>query len=259
MIQKEDLKLGAQLYTVREYIKTREQFAAVMKRIGAIGYKYVQVSGAGDAPWDVIKKSAEESGVKAVLTHVTPERLFGETDDVIKEHIEMGAEAIGITGMPSQYPVTAEGFKRFADDISPIAEKIKQNGLVFAYHNHRFEFEKFGYEKGIDILISNTPSDAFFLTFDTYHAQSAGADPADFINKHADRIFCTHLRDMTVIDDKPEECEVLDGNMNFDSIIDASMRGGVGYHFVEQNVVRISAFDSLRRSYENLTENLFCK
>lgn len=259
MIQREELKLGAQLYTAREYMKTKEQFAAAMMRISAIGYKYAQVSGAADAPWEVIKKASQDSGVEVVLTHVEPERLFSQLDAIIEEHKQFGAKAVGLTQMPKQYPRTAEGFKRFCSDISPVAEKLGENGLVFAYHNHVFEFEKFDNITGIDILLSQTPQDSFKLTFDVFWAQTAGVDPASFISRYAQRIFCTHLRDMTVIDGVPNECEVLEGNMNFSSIIDASLKNGVEYHFAEQDVVRISAFDSLRRSYENLTENLFCK
>ena len=44
----EKMILGAQLYTVRDFMKNEEDFARTMDKIAAIGYKYVQVSGIGD-------------------------------------------------------------------------------------------------------------------------------------------------------------------------------------------------------------------
>ena len=40
----EKMILGAQLYTVRDYMKNEEDFARTMERIAKIGYKYVQVA-----------------------------------------------------------------------------------------------------------------------------------------------------------------------------------------------------------------------
>ena len=39
------MKLGVQMYTVREYAKTLEDFEETLKKIADLGYKSVQVSG----------------------------------------------------------------------------------------------------------------------------------------------------------------------------------------------------------------------
>ena len=57
---------------------------------------------------------------------------------------------------------------------------------------------------------------------------------------------------MTVLNDTPVMTEMLTGNMNFDSIMEASQNAGVKWHFVEQDVVRIDAFESMKISHDNL-------
>lgn len=245
----DEIILGAQLYTVREYMKTREDFRATMKRIADIGYKYVQVSGAADAPADVIKTAAEETGLSVIITHSPASRILNDTERLIEEHLSYGAKAIGLGSMG--YEHSADGYKKFCEDFMPAAEKIKAAGLRFCYHNHRFEFEQYGGKTGLELILENS-SDALMLTFDTYWAQAGGCDPAKFIAEHGGRIFCTHLKDMTVINDAIAMTEVGDGNMNFDGIIAASKAVGLKYHFVEQDVVRINAFDSMKRSFDNL-------
>ncbi|MCL2815739.1 MAG: sugar phosphate isomerase/epimerase [Oscillospiraceae bacterium] len=247
-----DLKLGAQLYTVREYTQNEEDFAKTMEKIASIGYRYVQVSGIGGtiSP-EFIKKAAKDNGLKVTLTHTSPQKIRDETEKVIEEHDIFGCDGIGVGGMFG-HERTEEGFKQFALDFGPAIGKIKQSGKVFLYHNHRFEFEKFNGKTGMEILLENTDEDGFMLTFDTYWAQAGGVDPASFIKRHSGRIFATHLKDMNVSNDKIGMTEVCTGNMNFKRILKVSAKNDVIWHFVEQDEVHMNAFESMKISYDNL-------
>ena len=246
------LKLGAQLYTVRQYTQNEKDFAETMKKIAAIGYKYAQVSGIGGdiSPYS-IKKIAEDNNIKVILTHTSPARIKDETEKVIEDHDIFNCDGIGIGGMFG-HERTEDGYKKFIDDFSPAVEKIKQSGKVFLYHNHRFEFEQYNGKTGMDILLENTDKYGFKLTFDTYWAQAGGIDPAEFMKKNCDRIYATHLKDMTVINDKIDMTEVCTGNMNFKRILKVSEKNNIFWHFVEQDEVRMDAFDSMKISFDNL-------
>lgn len=108
--------LGAQLYTVRDFMKNEEDFARTMDKIAAIGYKYVQVSGIGAVSPEAIKKAVDNTGLKVILTHTSADRILKETDKVIEEHTLFGCDGIGIGGIFNYKPFTLESFKRFADD-----------------------------------------------------------------------------------------------------------------------------------------------
>lgn len=265
------LKLGAQLYTLREFTQTENDFAGTIKRVADIGYKYVQVSGiSANISAHFIKEVTEDCGIKVILTHTSPDRIRNNTEKVIEEHDIFNCPGIGIGGYWGDR--SADGFKKFAENVAPAVEKIKAAGKFFLYHNHRFEFEHF--EKGktaIDILLENSDKSAFKLTFDTYWAQAGGVDPAKFIKDYKDNIFVTHLKDMTVlnykhtttelstgkvksssISDTHIMTEIMTGNMNFERILKVSEKNDVLWHFVEQDEVRINAFDSMKISYDNL-------
>ena len=245
------LNLGAQLYTLREYCKTAEDFADTMRKVAGIGYRRVQVSGVGaEVTPAVIKKSADETGLKVMLTHTNPGRILSDTDAVIEEHKLIGCNAIGIGSCP--FGATIDGFNRLINEYAPAVEKIKAAGMIFLYHNHRMEFEKYENEFFLDILLKGTDPDAVKLTFDTYWAVSGGIDPAKYIREHGDRIFCTHLKDMRVVKDETRMTEMLTGNMNFDSIMEACAETGVLWHFVEQDNVYMDAFESMKISNDNL-------
>ena len=247
------LYLGAQLYTMRTKTRTKDEFLATVKALSEMGYRYMQVSGTGpDVTPDVIHRAVEEYGVKCVLTHTNLRRIIEDTDAVIAEHNAFGCDAIGIGGVANMYPHTKDGYAAFALDIAEAVKKIKNAGKIFLYHNHRFEFEHYGDETGLDLIMSMTDPEGVRLTFDTYWAHVAGVDPAEFIRRHSDRIYCTHLKDMTVREDKLVMTECLTGNLNFDAIVRASEDGGVLWHMIEQDDVYIDLFDSMRISHDNL-------
>ncbi len=249
----EKMILGAQLYTVRDFMKNEEDFARTMDKIAAIGYKYVQVSGIGDVSAQAIKKAVDDTGLKVILTHTSADRILKETDKVIEEHTLFGCDGIGIGGIFNYKPFTLESFKRFADDFAPAIEKIKKAGKKFLYHNHKFEFERIpGGNLYLEYIMNASPD--LMLTFDTYWAQAGGADPAAAIEKYASKIFTTHLKDMRIINDAQVMAEVGEGNMNFDRIIEACVKHGIKYHMVEQDIVPADPFDSLAISYKNIME-----
>ncbi|MCI8388551.1 MAG: sugar phosphate isomerase/epimerase [Clostridiales bacterium] len=243
--------LGAQLFTVRDYMKNEEDFAKTMDKIAKIGYKYVQVSGIGDVSPKAIKKAVDDTGLKVILTHTNPDRVLKETDAVIEEHSLFGCDGIGIGGIFNYRPWGIESFKRFADDYAPAIEKITKAGKKFLYHNHKFEFERCEDGKLFLEYIMNASPD-LMLTFDTYWAQAGGADPAAAIEKYAPKIFTTHLKDMRIINDAQVMAEVGEGNMNFDRIIDSCIKAGIKYHMVEQDIVPADPFESLEISYKNI-------
>ena len=243
--------LGAQLYTVCKYMQNAEDFARTMDRVAAIGYKYVQVSGIGDVSAADIAKAVKNTGLKVILTHTNADRILKETDKVIEEHSLFGCDGIGIGGIFQYKPWGIESFKRFADDFAPAIEKITKAGKKFLYHNHKFEFERCEDKKLFLEYIMNASPD-LMLTFDTYWAQAGGADPADCINRWADKIYVTHLKDMRIVNDQQTMAEVGEGNMNFDRIIDACVKNGIKYHMVEQDVCPADPFDSLEISYKNI-------
>ena len=241
--------LGAQLYTVRDYMKNEADFAETMRKIAAIGYKYVQVSGIGAVSAQAIAEAAEANGLKVVLTHTNPNNIRDNTEQVIADHDLFGCDGIGVGGTGDH---SEAGYLKFCEDMAPAIEKIKKAGKVFLYHNHRVEFQKYNGKYGLELILENSDPDGLKLTLDTYWAVSGGIDVAAFIEKYHDRIYCTHLKDMAVIKNEQVMTEVLTGNINFDPIMAACDKHGIVWHLVEQDIVRIDAFESLKISHDNI-------
>jgi sugar phosphate isomerase/epimerase len=248
----EKLKIGAQLYTVREHTQNIADFTQTIKKIAAIGYKYVQISGIGTISARDVADICAAHDLKIVLTHTAPARIKNETAAVIEEHRIMGAGLIGMGMMPGEYERTLAGAGRFIADFAPAACEIEAAGMRFMYHNHAFEFEKYENGKLLIELLADGWAGAGF-TLDTYWVQAGGGDPADWLRRLKGRVPAIHLKDMAYVGDSIRMAEVGQGNLNWSAIFAACNDAGVEYSLVEQDdCYGQDPFDCLRTSFENI-------
>jgi len=245
------MKVGAQLYTVRDYTQTAKDFASTIKKIADIGYKYVQVSRAGPISPQELADICKSNGIAIAITHVSPARVKDETEQVIAEHRVMDTNYIGIGGMPDDYERNAEGVKRFIADFTPVVEKIHASGMTFMYHNHNYEFEKYDGKLMLEYLVEGLPNMGF--TLDTYWVQAGGADPSAWLKNLKSRVDVVHLKDMAWADGKQLMAEVMEGNLNWDGIFAACRAAGAKYAMVEQDdCYGADPFKCLEKSFVNL-------
>ena len=246
-----DSRIAAQLYTVRDFTRTPEDIAETMRRVREIGYEAVQCSGMGRIEPSELRKIVDGEGLVICATHIPFERMRDEPERVIEDHHILGCKFTAIGSMPADYR-NAEGFHRFAKEASLIAKRLAEGGLSFSYHNHSFEFEKFGDEIGLEILRTESDPKYFNLEIDTFWVQHGGGDPADWIRRCKDRVPLLHLKDMTNKDGQPIMAEVGEGNLNWPEILKAAEEACVEWYIVEQDTCQRDPFESLSISLRNL-------
>ena len=259
-------QIAAQLFTIRDFTKTREDFAASMAKIREIGYRAVQVSQIGDISDADVKRICDDNGLTICNTHVSVDDLLKNPDAVIEQHRLWNTRHVAIGGMPLEYRDSEAGFRRFAEIANGIGERLYSAGLTFSYHNHSFEFLRFGAKSGLALIFEETDARYVQAELDTYWIQHGGADPVFWIEKMDDRMPVIHLKDMVMLhpprsrqsirgkESRPQQAmaEVGEGNMNFAGILDACKRIGVEWYAVEQDICQRDPFESLAISYRNL-------
>ena len=247
------MKIGAQLFTLRDYGKDEAGVAKIFERIAEMGYKYAQYSGLCSVAPQRLAEISKQTGVQIVLTHSPFSRIVNDTEKLMEEHAVFGAKHIGLGCMPEEYRKDADGYFRFVETVLPAARKMAENGFKFHYHNHHMEFEPFNGKTGMQLLMENMNKDELGFILDTYWVQFAGADPIEWIYKLEGRIDCLHLKDMTVLESKGQVMsEIYEGNMNFDGIFKASADTKIPYAFVEQDICQRDPFESLKISLDNI-------
>ena len=250
------MKIGAQLYTVREFTQTAKDFAATIEKVAKMGYTNVQVSGIGaDITPTQVREACDAHGIEIVITHTPLDRIKDQTAAVIEGHRIMGANYIGVGALPWGTGNTKAGYVDFIQTYGPAIKEITDAGFTFMYHNHDFEFTRFDGYTAMDYLATELPKIGF--TLDTYWVQVGGGDPAAWIKKLAGRVDVIHVKDLTIIDGKQHMAEVYEGNLNWPSIFAAAKDAGVKYAMVEQDdCYGKDPFECLKISLENIAKNM---
>ncbi len=243
------MKIGAQLYTLRDFCRTTDDLAETLKKVADIGYTTVQISGTCRYEPDWMADRLIENGLSCVLTHTDFERMQQEPEQVAAEHLKMNCHYIGIGGY--------NGLRTKADldTVVNAAHKLSKvfapAGCLFMYHNHYEEMN--ADERGITRLLAlaeRTAPEELGITLDTYWLHRGGGDLTDYITALKGRIPCIHLKDMRVAGSDIRMAAVGDGSLPFKKLLPLMEEAGCRYALVEQDdCYGESPFDCLTRSY----------
>jgi sugar phosphate isomerase/epimerase len=243
--------IGAQLYTLRDFLKTPKDIRSTLARVSEMGYETVQTSGLGPIDAAELRGVADEHQLKIVATHVGYADIKDEPQKVIDQHQTWGCRHVGIGGMPGDYR-SEDGFHRFAVDASEAARALIDAGLTFSYHNHSFELESFGCKTGLEILADESDPETFSFEVDTYWIQHGGGNPVTWLQRLKDRMHIVHFKDMAMQGSEQLFAEVGEGNLEWLPIIDACKAANIEWYLIEQDRCQRDPFDSLELSLKNL-------
>ena len=235
------MKAGLNLFSIRNFLKTEEDFLATAIKLKEMGYSYMQFSG---APFDAdqIARVSKESGMPVYLTHVPMDRIIGDTEKLMEEHARFGCKNIGLGMMPIDVIADETLCKQKIEELNKVGELMEQNGFKFFYHHHHFEF--FRHSDGetvLDFMLKNAPHIHF--TADTYWLQYGGVNILSYLEKMKGRIGCVHLKDYQIIREteegkppfSPKFAPVGDGTIDFKAVAKKMQEVGAEYYFVEQD------------------------
>jgi sugar phosphate isomerase/epimerase len=234
--------VGIQLYSLREIIG--KDVKGVIEKVAKAGFKEVETY--GYAPqgsfWGLnpkeFKALLDANGLKSPSGHFSFENYIstGNLDD-IKAYIDasnvLGAKYVVAPWLGENLRKTADDYKRTAERLNVAGELCIKSGLKVAYHNHGFEFDKFGDKTGFDILLTGTDPNLVDYELDLYWAVFAGNDPVELFKKYPRRFKMWHVKDM----DKAKKnwnTEIGNGSIDFKPIFAKASLSGVKHIYLEQ-------------------------
>ncbi|MGN6715365.1 sugar phosphate isomerase/epimerase family protein [Anaerocolumna jejuensis] len=274
-----ELKVGIQLYSVRELMK--EDPIRTIEQVAEAGYKYIEVAnhnamdddGVGfGVTAEKLKELMKKSGCKVISAHIFP-----FNDENYKRVIEYNQK---IGNHVLVYPM--EVFKD-RDDVLKKAEYYEkmgymaaQEGMTFLYHNHYQEFQEFKGERVLDTILKNTDPGHVNLELDTFWTLRGGLDPIDMMKQYGTRIKMLHQKDFSRDTTTPvnmfdvvgkdsyidretfvkykcndDFIEIGYGRMDIQGIIDTAIGlGSIEYILLEQDATKLNQLDSIKRSME---------
>jgi len=251
-------RIAVQLYTLRDYLKTPEDIARTLKKVRAIGYESVQVSGMGPIAEKELVKILADVGLICCATHEPGQDILDNTTKVIERLQKLGCRY-------TAYPFPAGIDFSKPDHIETLVKKLEtagaamaKAGQVLTYHNHAQEFVRYQGRPVLEYIYTQTNPRHLQGEIDTYWIQAGGGDPVAWCRKLKGRLPLLHLKDYgCAADGRPYFAEIGQGNLPWPKIIAAAERSGCEWFIVEQDVCPGDPFESLRISFRFLQKK--CK
>ncbi len=247
--------VGVQLYTVRK--EAEDQLPRVLQQIRAIGYDEVETYwNVYSHPASKLRKMILDAGLKVPAGHFDYDGLAAKFDYAK----ELEVEFIVCPMLPKNMWNSLEGFQRAADQFNEWGQRARSLGMRFSFHNHNYEFRRFGQTTGFQTLVERTDPQLVFFEMDCYWITEAGENPVTTFKKLGRRIHLLHLKDRKPGFPPSQELnfaaghftEVGNGSIDWKAILAAAQQSGIEHMFVEQDESERSPIESLLISYRNL-------
>jgi sugar phosphate isomerase/epimerase len=278
------MKVGIQFFSVRESIV--KDPIGTMKKVAGLGYKYWETCEVFNRPdlannYGLLmpakegKKFIDNLGVKIIGTHIGRDQI--DDDAYVNANLdyqaEVGCESPGLAG--DWYDDT-EMVKRRCERYNTVGQMCRSRGMRFHYHSHFWEFQKFGNDYVMDLILKYTDPDLVCYELDTYWAMRGEADPIMLIDRYKDRLIMLHQKDFPIDAKEPismfaqkfdihgkldSKCagssnpdsfiEIGTGIMDIQSIINAANKANVKYITLEQDRTKHDELESIKISMEN--------
>lgn len=249
------LPMGCQVYPIRDQLM--QDFDGTLKTLTAIGYRTVDFCApadfvnAGFAPianmkGSEIRQKATAAGLEVVSCHFQFHQLQDHLDERIAFASDLGLRDMIVATLAIPATATMDDWRRAADVMNKLGERVQAAGMQLGYHNHRFEFQKIGDTLIFDELMSRFDPKLIKNQFQVANAFDQGYDPVVYLNKYPGRFVSLHLQDWLLSEKK--NVPIGQGSMDWRKIFTAAKTGGIQYYFVEMEM------DALRASYGYLRE-----
>lgn len=248
-------RLGVQGYTIRDYINTKEEFAATLRKLHEIGYTCLDHGIPAGMTAREFKELLHDNGFEPLKVGTDVYSLLADPGKYINDAHELGVDLVMALSIPKDMRYGEAGYHQFAADMNRAANMMHAEGLRLGYHFHSFEFCSFGGYNGMDILLNET--EYMELVPDTHWIAGAGINPPDFIRRLNGRCKMVHFKDYGIdagpgiLETVPRiYAEVGEGNLNWPAIVQACKEIGVNTFCVEQDFCKVDPFHSLTISYQ---------
>ncbi|KAB1198339.1 MULTISPECIES: sugar phosphate isomerase/epimerase [Haloferax] len=184
------MDFGIQLYSLRNL---DEPTGSLVERAADAGFDGVEFAGLDDD--EHTRTALDETGLTAPSAHVPIEELESDLDAVCERYGALGVETLVVPYLPPEEFADADTVDETAHRLDDLTARCDDRGFRLLYHNHEHELQTVAGEPALDRLAEES---GVGFELDLAWILAAGYDPADYLDRYADRTPLVHLKDVVL-------------------------------------------------------------
>lgn len=232
--------LGIASYTFRNHWEHGVE--KTLDIIQEMGFKEFEGGAPQGVEPEVFKKMLADRGISIPSTGAGFEQIESDPQAVADRAKALGANYVMCAWIPHQRgQFSKEDADRAIKAFNEGGKVLKENGLIFKYHVHGYEFQPYGDGTLFDYLVKNTDPEYVSLQMDVMWTHFGGGDPAGLLKKYGDRWVSLHLKDfkkgaprnMTGLTGPENDVPLGEGELDFPAILREANKIGIKHMFIE--------------------------
>jgi sugar phosphate isomerase/epimerase len=245
--------VGIQLYTVRDDM--RKDPAGTLKKLAAMGYKYVEHAGYHDGKFygysiPDFKKLLRENNLKMESGHSpltgkqwdkTKSDFTDEWKQTIRDAAAVGMKYLISPGVDESLCKTKDDFMLYMNMFNKTGALCKKSGIHFAFHNESYEFNhNINGTLIYDLILQTVNKNLVLQQMDIGNMWEPGGRPLHYLKKYPGRFLLMHVKN-EMKREKPEASSNLyentllaTGVIPVKEVIDYARKTGTKYFIIEQ-------------------------
>jgi len=235
-------KTSLQLWSLRD--QTKDDFAATVQAVAAMGYAGVETAGWGNLEAAAASAAIRDAGLEVSGMHVNIRRLRAEFNQVVDEAVLCGARDIICPSWPKEHYRSGAACTQIGSELNELGARLRGLGFRFHFHNHAPELAVVDGRRVFDWMLDAAEPRNLGCQADVYWVHVGGKDPAAFIREQGRRITLLHIKD---------EKEIGTGPVDFAPVFAAAESiGAVEWYVIEVEQYNHAPLESVRQSLEQL-------
>ena len=228
------LPIAVQMYSLRNIPSLEDR----LKLVHDAGITAVETVGTQDTTAPQLKALLDKYGIIVTSSHVPLAELRKDLPGVVAFNKAIGNRVLVVPYLDdADRPKDAAGWTALGKSLGQLATTLKAQGMTLAYHNHNFEFVRFGDTTGLELLLEGA-GPALKSELDLAWVARSGNDPVVYLGKLKGRLYAVHAKDNAPEGQAVDEsgfAAVGHGVLNWKAILPAADRAGVKWYIIEHD------------------------
>ncbi len=232
--------VGVQAYSFRNYFP--KDIPGTLDRIQKMGIKEIE-GGSGAIPPEEYKKLCDARGITIPSTGASFDKLEKDPMSIVESAKALGSKYVMCAWIPHENRgnFSLADADRAIRVFNAAGKVLSENGLIFCYHPHGYEFQSYKGGTLLDYIIKNTNEKYVSFEMDTFWVQFGGGDPVGLLKEYGKRWKLLHLKDMkkgikkdlTGGTDVEYNVPLGTGELDMRGILIEARKIGIAHYFIE--------------------------
>ena len=187
-------EIGIQLHSLHNQFAKDVQ--GTFSKVNSFGVKEVELTETYGLQFPELIRLLAQNQLQVISFGADFERLENFPQSVADEARAYGAKFVVCSWIPHKGDtLTIADTKKAVAVFNKAGRIMAQNGLLFCYHPHGYEFQSYETGTYFDYLVKTFDTRYVYLEMDVFWIKQAGQDPLTLLRKHSSRWVLLHLKD----------------------------------------------------------------